>query len=343
MKKIISLILLLVLVIGGIIGYGYYKDIMNPNTGFDEDSVQIKIPTGTSYEQLIDILNQKRIVADIDGFGKAAELMKYDKATVKSGLYTIKSGWSSRKIIQALRLGKQTPVKLSFNNVRTIESLAGKISKYIESDSLSLLKYIGNKETMEKYQLDKDNILSLFIPNTYEVYWNITPEKLLKKMDAERTKFWNKNNRLAKADKLGFTKEQVYTLASIVEKETQANSEKSRIAGVYINRIKRGIPLQADPTVVFALKKFDLKRVLLKHLEVDSPYNTYKHAGLPPGPIYMPSISSINAVLSPEKHKYIYFCAKPDGSGQHAFAKTLTEHNRNAKTYQRWLSKNRIR
>jgi len=185
--------------------------------------------------------------------------------------------------------------------------------------------------------------LSLFIPNTYEFWWDSSANEIINRMAKENRKFWEAKNRSKKAEALGLDKKQVYTLASIVEKETQANSEKERIAGVYLNRLKRGMLLQADPTVVFAVNQFDLKRVLNKHLEFDSPYNTYKNKGLPPGPIYMPGIRSIDAVLNAEKHNYLYFCAKPDDSGTHAFATNLIGHNKNAQRYWNWLRKNGIR
>lgn len=343
MKKIIGGIILLLLVVALFTGYSYYKAIMLPNTSFSADHKLIQIPTGTNYEGLCSILKDNDFLNDISSFEKTAKLMKYNQSNIKPGQYNIVSGWNNRQLIQYLRRGKQVPIKLSFNNVRTMASLSGKICRNIELDSLMLLNYVMDTSNLSKQHTNKENIISKFTPNTYEVYWDISAESLMNKMSKETDKFWAKNNRVEKATKLGFTLEQVNTLASIVEKETQANVEKARIAGVYLNRIQRGIPLQADPTVVFALQRFDIKRVLLKHLKVDSPYNTYKNAGLPPGPIYMPSISSIDAVLNPESHRYLYFCARPDGSGQHAFAKNLIAHNKNARTYQRWLSKRGIR
>ena len=342
MKKIIVSILLIGIIVIGAVGYQYYQSIMTPNTAFEAKSKVFKVPSGSSYEQLVKILEEEQILNDISSFKQTAELMKYKETSIKSGQFEIESGKNNKEIIQLLRSGKQKPVKLSFNNIRTLNDLAGKFAPYIEPDSLSLLNCFTDQKNLDQYQTDLDNIMSKFIPNTYEVYWNITPNDLLTKMNSESKKFWDKKNRLALLDTLGYTKEQVYTLASIVEKETQNKAERNRIAGVYLNRLKRGIPLQADPTVVFALKQFDLKRVLLKHLEIDSPFNTYKNGGLPPGPIYMPSISSIDAVLNAEKHAYLYFCAKPGWTGTHAFAKSLVGHNVNARNYQRWLSKNRI-
>ena len=185
-------------------------------------------------------------------------------------------------------------------------------------------------------------MMSIFIPNTYQVYWNISPTELIDRMKKESDKFWSDKNRMDKLAKLEMTKEEVYTLASIVEKETNYVPEKATVAGVYLNRLNKGIMLQADPTVVFANNDFKIRRVLNKHLEKDSPYNTYKYAGLPPGPIAIASISSIDAVLENKDHKFLYFCAVPDNSGQHAFAKTLSQHNANARKFQRWLNKQRI-
>jgi len=343
MKKIIVIIVIILLLLTGVIGFYFYNAFMSPNTNFEEDAVTIQIPTSSTYQSLSDLLLDNKIITDQSSFHTTAKFMKYDQAKIKSGQYQIFKNWNNRKIIQSLRSGKQLPVKMSFNNVRTISSLAGRLAIYIEPDSLALIEYFTDEDILNQYQVNKANILNLFIPNTYEVYWNTTPSALLKKMNQEKNKFWKSKNRLDKAAKIGLSTAEIYTLASIVEKETLVNSEKDRIAGVYLNRLRRGIALQADPTVVFAHKKFDLKRVLLKHLEIDSRYNTYKYPGLPPGPIYMPSISSIDAVLQPEKHKYLYFCAKPDGSGQHAFATNLRAHNNNAIRYQRWLSKHNFR
>ncbi|HFB99774.1 MAG TPA: endolytic transglycosylase MltG, partial [Phaeodactylibacter sp.] len=199
-----------------------------------------------------------------------------------------------------------------------------------------------NQEFINKLGFKKETLISLFIPNTYEFFWNTNAKQFFEKMKKEQGIFWKKNNREKKAADLNMTKAEVYTLASIVERETNQNDEKKRIAGVYLNRLKKGILLQADPTVVFATRDFAARRVLNRHINFDSPYNTYKYAGLPPGPISMASISSIDAVLNAEKHSYLYFCAKPDNSGHHAFAKTLAGHNRNANKFRNWLNKQRI-
>lgn len=240
-----------------------------------------------------------------------------------------------------LRSGKQVPVQLTFNNIRTIEQLAGTISKQIEPDSAVLIGLLKNSEIQKKYGLNCYTMPCMFIPNTYEIYWNTSAEKFLDRMNKEYKKFWNKTRRM-QADKLNKTPEEIVTLASIVNEETYMDSEKQRIAGVYINRLETGMRLQADPTVIFGLGDLSVHRVLRKHYEIDTPFNTYMHDGLPPGPICIPEISSINAVLNYEKHDFLFFCAKPDFSGFHNFSKNLNEHNKYARAYQRELNLKRI-
>jgi len=235
----------------------------------------------------------------------------------------------------------QVPVKVTFNNVRTPEQLAGKISHQIEADSLSILGYFMNPETPAKYGFKKETLISMFLPNTYEFYWNTNAEGFFDKMKKFHDQFWTEE-RKSKANVINLTPEEVSTLASIIDEETIKKDERPRIAGVYINRLKKHMPLQADPTIKFALGDFTIRRLWTKHLEVKSPYNTYKNLGLPPGPINCSSISSIDAVLNFENHQYLYFCAKDDFSGYHVFAKTLMEHNRNASAYQMALNKEKI-
>ena len=210
-------------------------------------------------------------------------------------------------------------------------------------DSLALSDYLLKEETLAELGFTRENIISLFIPNTYEVWWNSSPEALIKRLKAEHEKWWSNKSRLDKIKELGLSPSEAYTLASIVDKESNLNKEKPRVAGVYYNRIQKGIPLQADPTVVFATGQYDLRRVLNKHLEIDSPYNTYKYRGLPPGPIYMASIDGLNAVINLENHDYLYFCAAPGYGSEHLFAKTLTQHNINARKFHRWLNQQGIR
>jgi UPF0755 protein len=251
--------------------------------------------------------------------------------TVRPGKYKIEPKTSYIDLIRKLRAGIQEPVNLTFNNIRTKQDLAGNLSKQIELDSLTILKHFINQP---------ESFLH-FIPNTYEVYWNLSEKSLFSKMKKEYNKFWN-TSRKAKAKKIGLTPKEVAVLASIVQSETQKNDEKPRVAGVYANRLKKGMLLQADPTLIFAHQDFTITRVLNIHKEIDSPYNTYKYTGLPPEPICLPEISSLDAVLNYENHDYIFFCAKEDFSGYHNFAKTNRQHERNAAVYRKALDAREI-
>jgi UPF0755 protein len=221
--------------------------------------------------------------------------------------------------------------------------LAGKFGAELEQDSLDFLHHFLSNSNLKELGLDSSTLLTSFIPNTYEVKWNTSPEKWMGRMASEADKFWDSEKRKDKLASIAMTKQQVYTLASIVEKESNLKTERPAVAGVYINRLKQGMKLQADPTVVFATGDFELRRILHSHLKLDSPYNTYMYEGLPPGPIYMPSVNSIDAVLNAEKHQYVFFCAKPGYNSGHVFAKTLAEHNRNADAYQEWLTKEGVK
>ncbi|MFR9523882.1 MAG: endolytic transglycosylase MltG [Rikenellaceae bacterium] len=263
-------------------------------------------------------------------------------STIKPGRYRFEPGMSVIRIVRMLKLGEQQSVNVTFNNVRTLPELAGRISGQLNVDSLELLNYLRDDKTVAKYGFDASTIFSMFIPNTYQFYWNTTPSRFVERMHAEYNKFWTEE-RASRAKALDFSKLEVMTLASIIYEETKQTSEMSRVAGVYVNRLKIGMPLQADPTVKYAVGDFTIKRVLHKHLKHDSPYNTYLYAGLPPSPIAMPSISAIDAVLLPEKHSYLYFCARPTFDGYHNFAKTLSEHNANAKAYINELNRLKIK
>ncbi len=340
MKKILLTFLILA-IIASLVGFVVYSKIWGANVNNTKPEHIITIDEGSDIETLSEQLFNNEVILDKENFAQVAKWMKYDK-NIKPGRFTAKAGWSNRELISKLRSGNQNPVSITFNSLRTIEELSGRITRNLQLDSLSFLKYITASETLNKYDRTRDNILSLFTPNTYEAYWNTSKEDLVSRMKKETDKFWN-DTRLEKAKKLNLTKEQVYTLASIVEKETLVKAEKPRIAGVYLNRLRKGILLQADPTVVFAVGDFEIRRVLNKHLEIDSPYNTYKYAGLPPGPIFMPDIGTIDAVLDPEKHDYIFFCAKPDNSGLHAFAINNSGHAINANKYRNWLNQRGIK
>jgi len=341
MKKILLFLIIIIALIGSLYGYLIYKKINSPNVIINKtDNKHLYIPTGTNFEELVLIIKSKGIVIDIESFRWIAEKKKYINK-VKPGKYKLKNGMSNNEFVNLLRSGEQEPVKVTFNNVRTIEQLAGRVAVNLETDSLQINELLKNSEFVKKYGFNKNTIISLFIPNTYEFYWNTSAKEFVARMAIEYKKFWN-NSRKTKAKKLHLSQSEVATLASIVQQETIKSDEKPRVAGVYINRLRKGIPLQADPTVIYAVGDFSIKRVLRKHLKYNSPYNTYIHKGLPPGPICIPNQSSIDAVLNYEHHKYIYFCAKEDFSGYHNFATTLSQHNANARKYRRALNKRRI-
>jgi UPF0755 protein len=266
--------------------------------------------------------------------------MKYPDH-IKTGHYILKEGMSNKQIIIKLRAKQQDPVKLVFNNIRIKEELAGHIAEQLETDSVSLLKLLNDSDYLKKFGFTTENVISMFIPNTYEVYWDITPEKFMERMNKEYKAFWT-DKRKARLKEIRLSELQTITLASIVEKETNQNNEKPDVAGVYMNRLRDGWLLQADPTLVYALGDFSIKRVLNVYKSIDSPYNTYMYIGLPPGPICLPSISSIDAVLNYRQHNYMYFCAREDFSGYHNFAVTMNEHLLNAAKYQQALNQKGI-
>ena len=239
-------------------------------------------------------------------------------------------------------LGEQTPVNLVVGEARTLPQLAGKLSKQIMADSTALLSALRNRELKAKYGYKKDSIIAMFVPNTYQVYWTISPEQLLERMSSEYKAFWNEE-RMAKLATTKLTKYQAMTLASIVYEETKIPSEMRMIAGVYINRLRGKIALGACPTIKYAMGNFELKRILHKHLTYRSPFNTYINRGLPPAPICVPSIEAIDAVLNYAEHKYLYFCARPELDGRHNFARTLKEHNANAQKYAKAIDKLKIK
>ncbi len=343
MKKIIFLIIAICIGGAGAFGYLKYQQIFKPNVPQKLKNEFLFIPTGSTFSELTENLYQSGFLIDSSAFLEAANLMKFNKdSKVKAGRFKIKNGWSNRKLIQKLRSGVQSPVKVVINAGRVVQDIVGKVSHSIESDSMELMDLFTDDTFLEENGYSKETVMSLFIPNTYNMYWNTNPKTFFKRMKKEHDDFWKSKQRLTKAKQLGLTPIEVYTLASIVERESNYKPERPIIAGVYLNRLKKGIMLQADPTVVFATGDFSARRILNKQLEVESPYNTYKYAGLPPGPISLASISSIDAVLNPTDHNYLFFCAKPDNSGQHAFAKTLSGHNVNANKFRKWLNKRKV-
>ena len=309
--------------------YSYItKPIIETENG---ENVSLYIPTGADYQYVKNEIIAMNVLKSEKAFNWLAKKTNYDE-NVHPGRYVLVDGMTNQQLINMLRMGYQTPVKVVFNNMRTVEQLAGRISEQIEADSTSIVDAIYANDNVDA---------TTFIPNTYEFYWNTTAEDFVNKMLVEYKRFWNET-RLEKAKNIKLTQKEVSILASIIDKETSKTSEMPRIAGVYMNRLNKRWPLQADPTLIFALGDYNIRRVLDVHKNIDSPYNTYKYAGLPPGPICIPSIAAIDAVLNAEKHNYFYFCAKDDLSGYHVFAKTISEHNRNAEKYRRALNKQKI-
>lgn len=315
-----------------------YVKAFSANTTFAENEKYIFIPTGSTYEDVLRIISPE--VKNIDAFKFVAEKRGYDE-NVFPGRFLFKKGMGSLSLVSALR--HNLPLNLSFNNQETIEKLVFRISSQMEVDSLTLMKSLKDPVFMQKNGFNEETILAMFIPNTYQMKWNTSAEDFRGKMAEEFQKFWN-SERLAKAKKLNMTPVQVMTLAAIVHKETVKQDERPRVAGVYLNRLNANMPLQADPTIIFALRKkannqdLVIKRVFEGDLRINSPYNTYMHTGLPPGPVAMPDISAIDAVLNAEKHKYIYFCASVERFGYHEFAETFAEHGVWAKKYRDWVA-----
>ena len=339
--KLFLSIVLLLLIIGGVLGYSYYKKIYTPNVKLAESKSYLYIPTGSNFDDLISILNEEKMIVDMASFEWLAEYKKY-KEKVKPGRYRIKNNMSNNELVNLLRSGEQEPIKLVLRSYRLKEELAGKIGANLECDSTSIMELLSSRAFAESYGFNPSTILVMIIPNTYEFYWNTSPDEFFKRMAKEYKAFWTEE-RKNKAHEAGLTQTEVSILASIVQQESWKTDEMPKIAGVYINRLKKGMLLQADPTVVYAVGDFSLRRVLKKHLAYESPYNTYIHEGLPPGPICIPWPGTIDAVLDYSKHQYIFFCAKEDFSGYHNFAKTNAEHEKNASKYQQALNKRKIK
>ncbi|GAA4885707.1 endolytic transglycosylase MltG [Flaviramulus aquimarinus] len=338
-KKILLAIVVIGLIVAAFFANFVYKAMLKPNTAFNNEMAYIFIPSNASYN---DVRGQlEPLLDDIDSFDDLAEQKKYT-INIKAGKYAIKKGMTNNDIINSIRIGN-LPIRVSFNNQSTLEKLAGRISKDIEADSISLLKAMKDQTFLTENKFNEATALGMYLPNSYEFFWNTSAEAFRSRMLKEYKRFWN-DARVKKAHDNGLSQNQVTALASIVYEESKQASEQPRIAGVYMNRLRIGMPLQADPTLKFAayqLPKYKntvIKRVLNVHKDIESPYNTYKNRGLPPGLIAMPDISAIDAVLNYEKHKYLYFAADAKRFGFHKFAKTLSQHNVNARAYQRYLS-----
>ncbi len=317
----------------------YYLRYFGPNV--TDKQPYLYIHTGEGYDQLYKNIREEGIVKDTTTFNWAAHNMKYVNR-VKPGKYRLTPGMSNRKFINMLLSGNQEPVKLSFHNLRLKEQFAGFAAKKLEPDSASIIRLLDSVDFVKQYGFTTDNVYSVFIPDSYEIYWNTTPEKLFKRMYDHYKNFWTPA-RKQKAAAINLSPVQVSVLASIVDAEALHDDEMPTIAGLYLNRLKKGQKLQSDPTVIFATKDFTIKRVLNRDLLTNSPYNTYMYTGLPPGPIMMPSANAINAVLDYKKSDYIYMCAKADFSGYHAFANNKAEHEANARKFQQALNERNIK
>lgn len=335
--KLIIIVVAIAFIITGLRGYQLFKYVFDENV---KTPGSIIIPREAGFGQVLDSLKKHDILVDYKAFKWVAKRKKYTDS-IKPGKYLFDSGTNTNQIVNMLRSGNQQPVVVTFNNIRNFNQLAAAVAKYIEPDSLTMLQKFNDTIVYSKHGFTKQTIASMFIPNTYEFYWTTTPDQFVDRMAAEYKRFWN-DNRKEKAAAHNLTPVQVATLASIVQEETVKNEEKPVVAGLYLNRLRKGMLLQADPTVKFAVGDFSIRRVLHEHLLVESPYNTYKYAGLPPGPISFPEISSIEAVLNAGKHNFLYMCAKEDFSGYHNFATTLSGHNQNARKYQAALNQNKI-
>lgn len=342
MNKITKIILIcccvLLFMVGAIAGVGYYYLIspqFHPN-----ENVYIYIDRDDTIDSVYHKISTVGNPHTMTGFQWLAERKHY-KDHIRTGKYVIRPNDNARNLYHRISGGMQTPVKLTVGSVRTFDRLARNISNQLMIDSAEVAHKLYDPIFIASLGYDEKSLYSFFIPNTYEVYWNMSVDEFFNRMKKEHTRFWNET-RLNKAKDIGLTPQQVCTLASIVDEETNASIEKPTVAGLYMNRLHKGMPLQADPTVKFALQNFELRRITNVHLEVNSPYNTYKNAGLPPGPIRIPSVKGIDSVLNHEKHNYLYMCAKEDFSGTHNFATTLSQHMVNARKYWKALNDRKI-
>lgn len=335
--KYIIIFFAIAFILAGARGYQLYRYVFEENVNND---YIILVTEEDDINSISEKLEGAEVLKNLKAFKWVAKKKNYADF-MRPGRYELKKGMNTNEVVNMLRSGAQSPVNVTFNNVRFKEELAGKVSKYIKADSTSLLDLFSDEQQIKDWSFTIENYRAMFIPNTYEMYWTTSAQEFAQRMKKEYDRFWN-DTRIKQAAKMGLTPQQVITLASIVQSETIKPDELKTVAGLYFNRLNKGILLQADPTVKYAVGDYSLKRVLNVHLEIDSPYNTYKYAGLPPGPICFPEITSIDAVLNYENHKYLFMCAREDFSGYHNFARTLSQHNRNAKKYRDALNERRI-
>lgn len=331
MKKIVRIIVILLLLTSAFAAWR----LLGSNTIFTENKKSFYIKTGSTFNEVMEGLSDEGILKNPGTFKLVAKQLGYDQK-IKAGKYVIEKGESIYTILKKLRSGRQTPVRLVINKLRTKEDLARKIGSNFECDSATFLNLLNAIDSLKKYELDTNTVMTAFIPNTYNLLWNTTARGIFKKLYDEQEIFWT-DERRKKAAGLNLTPAQAYILASIVEEETNKESDKGKIASVYLNRIETGMRLAADPTVKFAMRDFGLKRIYFKHLQFQSPYNTYQNSGLPPGPICTPSSKTIDAVLNAPSTSYLFFVAKSDLNGYSNFASNYTEHMKYAKEYQQAL------
>lgn len=339
-RTLILAIVSIIVVILAAIGWWGYRLVWAPNFNVAEKTY-IYVDEKKDFADLCRQLQDSAYCLHPGTFKQLADLLGYP-ARMRTGRYAVKPGMNNLALLGNLRRGHQTATRITFNNIRLKEELAERLSSQLMLEKNDLLQLLNDTTYCDSLGFTPETVATLFIPNTYEVYWNIPAEHLIRRMKKEYNAFWT-DKRLAKAKAIGLTPVEVAILASIVEEETAAPDEFPIVAGLYLNRLHRGIPLQADPTVKFAVGDFTLQRILFQHLDIDSPYNTYKYAGLPPGPLRIPSIRGLDAVLDYMHHNYLYMCAKEDFSGRHNFAATLAEHNRNANRYRAELNRRKIR
>ena len=339
-RKFLIITAIVIACLGAFSAWMFYMVVVAPNVDLEKREQYFLIPTGSDFEDVKESLKDLNVLRNVRAFDFVAEQKNY-KENVKPGRYLLIDGMSNNRLVNLLRSGKQEPVTVTFTNVRFKEELARKVSRFIEADSTQIIGLLNDSEFVSKYGFDTDNVLTLFLPNSYEFWWNTSAEEFVERM-AKEYKIFCMEDRNRKAQNLRLTQSEVSILASIIQKETNRNDEKPTIAGVYYNRLRKGMPLQADPTLDYANRDFEARRVLHKHKIIDSPYNTYRYRGLPPGPICLPSAASIDAVLDIKPHNYLYFCAKPDGSGSHSFAASYAEHLKNARAFQKKLNKRNI-
>ena len=341
--KVISGVIIVVIISLSYIAFELYNKVFKANIKFGEDIEEryVFIDSNYNFSDVVSLLSNYNLLLDTNSFRWVAEKKNYIN-NIKAGKYFINRDMNNNELINLLRSGRQSPVKVTFNNLRSLHEVSSKLSNFLESDSLEIVNAFLDKNFLKENGFNKNNVISIFIPNTYEFYWNTSANKLRDRMLKEYKIFWNKS-RVKKANDIKLSFQEISTLASIVEKEQNfRNDERPVIAGLYLNRVKKGMRLESDPTLIFALQDFNINRVLNKDKKVKSPYNTYVNKGIPPGPICIPSINAIDAVLNADKHDYIFMCAKEDFSGYHNFAKNYAQHLINARKYQKMLNKKRI-